>query len=83
MALAPAAMKAGQQNDADFVATYIPADMQWRQDYETLIASDALPDGSRLAEFLEERLDWETFARRRFMGTRRDDRAVRRGDCAC
>ena len=68
MALAPAAMKAGQQDDADFVATYIPADMQWRRDYETLIANDALPDGSRLSEFLEERLGWETFAETTFRG---------------
>ena len=34
-------MRAGQRDDADFVATYIPADMQWRQDYEALIATRA------------------------------------------
>lgn len=66
---APAAMRAGQVGgDADFVATYIPADLQWRQDYEALLAQDALPDGSRFPDYLEERLGWETFAELTFRG---------------
>ena len=65
---APSAMEAGQGQPADFVATYIPADMQWRQDYEALQLSDALPDGSRLPIFVAERLAWETFAELTFRG---------------
>ena len=69
MMKAPAAMKAGLGGcDADFVATYIPADMQWRRDYERLVQEDALPEDSRLADFLEERLGWETFAETTFRG---------------
>jgi DEAD/DEAH box helicase domain-containing protein len=65
---APAAMKAGQDDDAGFVSTYIPADMQWRRDYERLLAEDALPEGSRLADYLKERLSWETFSELTFRG---------------
>ena len=69
MMKAPASMKAGLGGcDADFVATYIPADMQWRRDYQRLIQEDALPEGSRLADFLEDRLGWETFAETTFRG---------------
>jgi DEAD/DEAH box helicase domain-containing protein len=62
MAKAPTFMLDGQTTPEDFVATYLPADMEWREDYETLLRDDALPEGSRLADFLEERLSWETFA---------------------
>jgi DEAD/DEAH box helicase domain-containing protein len=69
MTKAPAAMKSGLGGcDAEFVATYIPGDMQWRRDYERLVGEDALPEGSRLADFLEERLGWETLAETTFRG---------------
>jgi DEAD/DEAH box helicase domain-containing protein len=47
---------------ADFVATYLPADMEWRRDYAELLETDALPKDSKLPDYLEERLSWETFA---------------------
>jgi DEAD/DEAH box helicase domain-containing protein len=62
MKKSPAYMLDGQATPEDFVATYLPADMEWREDYETLLRDDALPEESRLAEFLEERLSWDTFA---------------------
>ena len=41
---------------------FLPPDMEWRRDYVELLANDALTEGSRLPEYLEERLSWETFA---------------------
>ena len=49
-------------SEADFVATYLPADMEWRRDYVQLLDTDALPKESKLPGFLGERLSWETFA---------------------
>ncbi|WP_038378470.1 DEAD/DEAH box helicase [Bradyrhizobium elkanii] len=68
MAEAPSAMLRSQATPEDFVATFIPADMQWRQDYNALLDGDALPEKSRLPEYLEERLAWETFAELTFRG---------------
>ncbi|MHC2581235.1 hypothetical protein ACVI1J_006650 [Bradyrhizobium diazoefficiens] len=65
---APKAMLQSQKTPEDFVATFIPADMQWRQDYSALLEHDALPEDSRLAEYLDERLSWETFAELTFRG---------------
>ncbi|MBB3020411.1 DEAD/DEAH box helicase domain-containing protein [Microvirga lupini] len=48
--------------DGDFVATYLPADMEWRNDYKALLATDELPPGSKLPEYLQQRLAWESFA---------------------
>ncbi|QRM36035.1 DEAD/DEAH box helicase [Microvirga sp. VF16] len=48
--------------DGDFVATYLPADMEWRKDYKALLATDELPGGSKLPEYLRQRLAWESFA---------------------
>jgi DEAD/DEAH box helicase domain-containing protein len=65
---APSSMRVGQGTPEDFVATYLPADMEYRRDYQSLIKADALPGGSRLAEYLAERLEWETFAELTFKG---------------
>ncbi len=62
---APEALKAtlgAQATDADFVATYLPHDMEWRDDYKGLLEADALPTGSKLPGYLSERLSWDTFA---------------------
>ncbi len=63
---APRAMRRSKDrqpfSDADFIATFLPADMEWRRDYVELLANDALTEGSRLPEYLEERLSWETFS---------------------
>lgn len=62
---APAAMKAAlgeDTSDADYVATYLPADMAWRRDYQTLLTEDGLPAKSELPVYLGERLAWDSFA---------------------
>ena len=51
-----------EASEADFVATYLPHDMEWRGDYKRLLANDALAEGSKLPDYLTERLQWETFA---------------------
>lgn len=51
-----------QENDPTFVATFTPQDQQWRKDYETLLETGELDDGSSLPAILEERLSWEAFA---------------------
>lgn len=62
---APEALKAALgsgTDDADFVATYLPPDMEWRDDYQKLLAADELPAASKLPDYLRERLSWDTFA---------------------
>lgn len=62
---APEAMKRAlgdKTPDSEFVATYLPADMEWRRDYKELVATDGLPDESKLPEYLKQRLAWESFA---------------------
>ncbi|MCJ2119989.1 DEAD/DEAH box helicase [Methylobacterium sp. J-001] len=62
---APDAMKAALgpgADDADFVATYLPPDMEWRDDYRKLLGADELPARSKLPDYLRERLAWDTFA---------------------
>jgi DEAD/DEAH box helicase domain-containing protein len=59
------AMKTALGEDAsvaDYVATYLPSDMAWKRDYETLLAHDALPEKSELPKYLSERLAWDSFA---------------------
>jgi DEAD/DEAH box helicase domain-containing protein len=42
-----------------FVATFLPPDMEWLEDYERLRREGALPAGSDLLDLLRKRLDWE------------------------
>ncbi len=46
----------------DYVATYLPADMEWRRDYLALLADDSLAPNSPLPSYLDERMSWEAFA---------------------
>ncbi|KQP00289.1 DEAD/DEAH box helicase [Methylobacterium sp. Leaf91] len=62
---APAAMHAAlgpKASNEDFVATYLPDDMEWREDYKSLLANDSFATDSRLPGYLKERLQWEIFA---------------------
>lgn len=64
-AKAPEALRVAlgsEASDADFVATYLPSDMEWRNDYARLLDDNALPQESRLPEYLGERLAWDSFA---------------------
>lgn len=51
-----------QRGDPAFVATFTTQDQQWRKDYELLLETGVLEDGSSLPSVLEERLSWEAFA---------------------
>jgi len=42
-----------------FVATFLPPDMAWFNDYETLVETGKLPSGSALLDDLKRRIDWE------------------------
>ena len=46
----------------DFVATYLPADMEWRRDYRLLLSEDMLDRNSPLPKYLGQRLTWEALA---------------------
>ncbi len=59
----PAAMKKEVgAGDPEFVATYLPADMEWRREYVELVDTDALPATPTLPGYLAERLAWDSFA---------------------
>jgi len=45
-----------------FLATFLPPDMDWLDDYRALRESGKLPDGSNLMALLERRLDWEIWS---------------------
>src|ERR1019366_1688560 len=45
-----------------FLATFLPPDMNWLEDYETLRATGKLPDGSNLTSLLDRRLAWEIWS---------------------
>jgi DEAD/DEAH box helicase domain-containing protein len=42
-----------------FIATFLPPDMAWMQDYEALIKNKKLPEDSSLRQDLHKRIDWE------------------------
>jgi len=42
-----------------FVATFLPPDMAWFSEYETLMETGKLPAGSTLFDDLKKRIDWE------------------------
>lgn len=48
--------------EPDFIATFLPPDMNWLDDYEHLRQTGALPQGSDLMRRLERRLDWEIWS---------------------
>ena len=52
----------GRKSRADFIATFLPPDMAWLADYETLRNSGALPTDSRLLPDLHQRIAWEIVA---------------------
>jgi DEAD/DEAH box helicase domain-containing protein len=45
-----------------FVATFLPPDMEWLEDYEHLRRQGVLPAGSDLAALVRKRLDWEIWS---------------------
>lgn len=45
-----------------FLATFLPPDMNWLEDYEMLRATGKLPDGSDLMSLLERRIAWEIWS---------------------
>ena len=51
-----------RDGDAEFVATFITQDQQWRKDYEILLETGVLEPSSSLPSVLGERLSWEAFA---------------------
>ncbi|MDM7995624.1 MAG: DEAD/DEAH box helicase [Acidobacteriota bacterium] len=46
----------------EFLATFLPPDMNWLEDYEALRTSGRLPEGSNLMILLDRRLDWEIWS---------------------
>jgi len=48
--------------EANFVATFLPPDMNWLDDYEQLRRTGAVPAGCDLVNRLERRLDWEIWS---------------------
>ena len=45
-----------------FLATFLPPDMSWLDDYETFRTTGKLPDGSNLMALLDQRLAWEIWS---------------------
>jgi DEAD/DEAH box helicase domain-containing protein len=45
-----------------FLATFLPPDMDWMEDYESFRANGKLPSGSNLMEMLDRRLAWEVWS---------------------
>lgn len=52
----------GRKSRADFIATFLPPDMAWLADYETLRNRGTLPPDSRLISDLHHRIAWEIVA---------------------
>jgi DEAD/DEAH box helicase domain-containing protein len=46
----------------DFIATFLPPDMNWLDDYEYLRKNGRLPGDSNLLQLVEKRLDWEIWS---------------------
>lgn len=46
----------------EFVATFLPPDMEWLDDFEALRRTGKLPEESNLNELLERRLKWEIWS---------------------
>ncbi len=52
----------GRLNSGLFLATFLPPDMEWLEDYEYFREKGALPEGSNLMSLLERRLGWEIWS---------------------
>lgn len=48
----------GQLGDGQYVANFLPPQMQWLRDYETLMSEGQLPAGSNLLQELSKLLPW-------------------------
>ncbi|HEY6342766.1 MAG TPA: DEAD/DEAH box helicase [Bryobacteraceae bacterium] len=46
----------------DFVANFLPPDMEWLEDYEALRRTGALPKHSELPRWVRKRLNWEIWS---------------------
>ena len=46
----------------EFLATFLPPDMDWLDDYEALRTAGKLPEGSDLMGLLDRRLAWEIWS---------------------
>lgn len=52
----------GRLKPEDFLATFLPPDMNWLDDYEFFRLNGVLPQGSNLRNLLERRLNWEIWS---------------------
>ncbi len=48
--------------DGEFVATFLPPDMEWLRDWEELRKIGAVPEGSDLVDLVEGRIGWEVWS---------------------
>ena len=48
-----------EKKESDYLATFLPPDLEWLQDYESLVNNGTLPQGSDLPVTLRRRLAWE------------------------
>ncbi|MGC8490209.1 MAG: DEAD/DEAH box helicase [Syntrophobacteraceae bacterium] len=48
-----------EKGENDFISTFLAPDMAWFDDYESLVDSGRLPDGSTLLDDVRKRIDWE------------------------
>ncbi len=46
----------------ELVATFLPPDMEWLEDYESMRQKGSLPAGSNLPDLVRKRLDWEVWS---------------------
>ncbi len=51
-----------RMTEPEFIATFLPPDMNWLEDYEYLRENGSLPDGSNLLELVKRRLRWELWS---------------------
>ena len=52
----------GKLSAEDFIAAFLPPDMAWLEDFESLCLTGVLPAGSDLGRLLERRLEWELWS---------------------
>lgn len=50
------------ESDERFVGTFLPPDLEWFEEYDTLVAEARLPAGSDILTRLKERLAWEVLS---------------------
>lgn len=48
-----------RKEKTDFIATFLPPDMEWLEDYEYMVKNGSLPPESDLEQKLRRRLNWE------------------------